>query len=741
MDAMVLETQKWLNKTYGSVANYVAVPENGQTGWPTIYGLIQGMQHELGISLREGAPAFGDTTAAAYDSQVVPKLKAGYKDNVVYLIQGAFWAKGINPQAFTGIYSNDTTAAIESLQADAGIPTTGVLDSQLAQALFDMSAFILVSGGDRNVRQMQQHLNANYRQYTGILPADGIYQRATNTALIYGVQVELGLENIANGFWGPTTIATYRSAFADGLSQQIIQLVQYALYVNMKEYMAHNGGGVVSFNGPLDSATQNVLSEFQKFMRLDPVKSGQPDSTTMYSLMLSSGSPARNFFGMDTSYQLDNAMIQALVNYEVNYVGRYLTGSVGVGASQRNKNLTRTEAQDILNAGLKLVPIYQDNNPHLAYFDYDQGMTDAKLAVSAALNIGIPNGHTIYFAIDMDMTDDEITVAAIPYFRGVAAGISHYNIGVYGTRNVSSRVSQSVGSVKYSYVSNMSTGFSGNLGFSQPVNWAFDQFFEDDNGVGPLPALDRVAVSNIDGGVTSLVASQTSDWIDDSTWSSVKNLIANGKLTFGGEPVTLIESPEMKLTVKYQNTTSVGSGSIFTPTFAIKNGKIDSNFINYASQSNGIIGSYALSNAMDKLTVGLTTGFVTIGIDQSFDLKQANLGLHMSLAVSNRNPHETTNQAVKNTTSIIFDIYLSRNPLKKAAMTELTPEQIRDYNNMMARVGITAAGIVVVGLGSIAIVSALSAVASADLIITAAGLVGKTIQIMLQLEQGNMVHP
>ncbi len=113
-------------------------------------------------------------------------------------------------------------------------------------------------------------------------------------------------------------------------------------------------------------------------MVLEPVKAGQPDSTTMYSLMLSSGSPARNFFGMDTSYQLDNAMIKALVDYEVNYVGRYLTGSVGVGDSQRNKNLTRTEAQNILDAGLKLVPIYQDNNPHLTYFDYDQGMKDAK---------------------------------------------------------------------------------------------------------------------------------------------------------------------------------------------------------------------------------------------------------------------------------------------------------------------------------------------------------------------------
>ena len=698
MDAMVLETQEWLNKTYGSVSNYTNVPENGQTGWATIYGLIQGLQHELGITIREGAPAFGDATAAAYDEQVVPKLKNGYKSNIVYLIQGAFWAKGINPGSFTGVYSDDTTAAIESLQSDAGIPTTGVLNSELAQALFDMSAFVLVSGGDSDVRKMQQYLNANYRQYTGILPADGIYQRATNTALIYGVQAELGLGSIANGFWGPTTIATYRSAFNSGLSQRVIQLVQYALYVNMKEYLTKKGGGQVTFNGTLDAATQNVLSEFQSFMVLEPVKAGQPDSTTMYSLMLSSGSPARNFFGMDTSYQLDNAMIKALVDYEVNYVGRYLTGSVGVGDSQRNKNLTRTEAQNILDAGLKLVPIYQDNNPHLTYFDYDQGMKDAKLAVSAALNIGIPNGHTIYFAVDMDMTDDEITSAAIPYFNGVAAGISHYNIGVYGTRNVSSRVSQSVSSVKFSYVSNMSTGYSGNLGFSQPINWAFDQFFEDDNGVGTLPALDRVAVSHRDEAVNQLSDSVQHDWIDDTNWTEIKNLITDAKLTIEGEPVTLITSPSIRITVKYSNETTTGSGEFSTPTFSIVNGKLESNFINYLTQSNGLIASYALSNTLDHFTAGLTSGFVTVGVDTDLNFTAKEPGLHVSLAVSNHNPN-APEQAVTNETSIIFDIYINRSPLQQETVKELSAAEVKAYNDeILNRLGETTV-VLAVGVG------------------------------------------
>lgn len=296
MDSMVLATQKWLNKTYGSVPKYKSVPETGNTGWPTIYGLIRGMQHELGIALQDGAPAFGEATSAAFDKKVVPNLKNGYKSNFVYLIQGAFWAKGVNPEEFTGVYSAHTDLAVKALQKDAGIPANGILDSQLAQALFDMSAFVRVSGGDNNVRQMQQYLNANYRQYTGILPADGIYQRATNTALIYGVQVELGLGNVANGLGG-----------------KITRLVQYALYVNMKEYLATKGTTGPAITGTLDGTTQNILSQFQSFMMLDPVQKGQPDSTTMYSLMLSSGNPARNFFSMDTSYQLDSSMIKVLV--------------------------------------------------------------------------------------------------------------------------------------------------------------------------------------------------------------------------------------------------------------------------------------------------------------------------------------------------------------------------------------------------------------------------------------------
>ncbi|MBN1174476.1 MAG: DUF1906 domain-containing protein, partial [Micromonosporaceae bacterium] len=51
---------------------------------------------------------------------------------------------------------------------------------------------------------------------------------------------------------------------------------------------------------------------------------------------------------------------------------------------------------------------------------------------------------------------------------------NQYAIGIYGCRNVCRRVSAQ-GLATRSFVSSMSTGYSGNLGFPLPTNWAFDQ--------------------------------------------------------------------------------------------------------------------------------------------------------------------------------------------------------------------------------------------------------------------------
>lgn len=172
------------------------------------------------------------------------------------------------------------------------------------------------------------------------------------------------------------------------------------------------------------------------------------------------------------------------------------------------KNLTRSEAESIIAKGMSIIPIYQDNNPEVAYYTLAQGISDAKSAVKAATKLGIPDGTTIYFAVDVDALDSDITTNILPYFNGVASAISsgklgnEYTMGVYGTRNVCTRVGDEAGTVA-SYMSNMSTGWSGNLGFSQPINWTFDQFSEPSGGINGI-SVDKVAVAHTDLGVTSL---------------------------------------------------------------------------------------------------------------------------------------------------------------------------------------------------------------------------------------------
>ena len=39
MDEMVLKTQVYLNAMYGGTLGYEIIPENGKTGWTTIYAL------------------------------------------------------------------------------------------------------------------------------------------------------------------------------------------------------------------------------------------------------------------------------------------------------------------------------------------------------------------------------------------------------------------------------------------------------------------------------------------------------------------------------------------------------------------------------------------------------------------------------------------------------------------------------------------------------------------------------
>ena len=525
-DPMVYLTQKWLNQNYGNVDGFGSVTENGKTGWNVIYGLTRALQHELGITAL--ANNFGPSTSALY-SQAPLHRQDGVTNRKFAILQGALWCKGYNPGYnlyedsegivhFDEVFDEDVEDAVIELKEDAGLLNpNGVVTTNVMKALLSMDAFKLLGsyyGGRSEVRAIQQQLNRSYEAYTGLNPCDGVYGRNTNKALIYAIQAEEGLSvSDSSGTFGPTTrrlipqipytagagaATNYQgNYYSNGSITAFTKLLQYALLIH--------GFGDSNFNGVYSSATKKAVRDFQRHYAL-PV-TGVVNLDTWMALFVSSGNPSRSAIAADCAMILNEARAQTLYNNGYRYIGRYLTGTYGGGIS---KALTVEEANIILDAGLRFFPIYQTSAYYEAYFTEAQGTYDGQAAIAAARALGLPNGTTIYFAVDFDAMDYQITDSVLPYFEKVYAEVktSGYKVGVYGARNVCSRVSKA-GYACSSFVGDMSTGFSGNLGFTIPDNWAFSQFanLEGSNALGSGDGrieIDKDAFSGRDQGVGKL---------------------------------------------------------------------------------------------------------------------------------------------------------------------------------------------------------------------------------------------
>ena len=108
------------------------------------------------------------------------------------------------------------------------------------------------------------------------------------------------------------------------------------------------------------------------------------------------------------------------------------------------------------------------------------------------------SGTTIYFAVDFDCLEYQTENLIIPYFEQIKTvfsytniNTSNYKVGIYAPRYVCTLVSQK-NLVDKSFVADMSTGFSGNLGYVIPDNWSFDQFYETSFTSRPTFAIDKV---------------------------------------------------------------------------------------------------------------------------------------------------------------------------------------------------------------------------------------------------------
>lgn len=521
MDERVLEVQQWLNVTYGSRLGFGSVEEDGYTGWDVVYGLIRALQLELGIT--EPVNSFGPTTESKFNS-LIGTLKAqtypSAPTNLNYILQGAFFCKGYNPGGFTGNFYDGTEQTVKDFQLDIGIDMTGEVSAKVMKALLNTDGYRWnwLQGGKMYIRSIQQTLNKDYAYNStngwlfDYIPTDGIYGRATNKALIYALQVEEGIGHIANGNFGPSTW-TYCPDLREGQTGSFIKLLQWALACNGEDY-------VVDFNGVYDVATKEAVSRFQEFMALSIT--GIADRGTIKQTMTTNGDTTRSTTACDASTIIDQNKATTFKQNGYKVIGRYLTGYVGTGTSRRSKAMTPEELQIIFANGLRVFPIYQDGGYYKDYFVKGKGEEDAFKAIAAANRLGFPSGTTIYFAVDFDAYDFEVTDFILPYFREIRrvfdavaqkSSMPNYQIGIYGARNTCIRCAETEGiRTSYSFVSDMSTGFSGNLGYPMPLNWSFDQFVETSIGSGDgYIGIDKCGYSGRDIGVLSVNPQPTTD--------------------------------------------------------------------------------------------------------------------------------------------------------------------------------------------------------------------------------------
>ncbi len=503
-DPMVEATQIWLNQTYGNNSGYNIIPENGNTGWTTIYALRRALQIELGIT--NTSDNFGPTTTARFIERfpngVLQQTQGDpYQDNIYAIIQGALWCKGysVGASSITRHFYGGTGDAIRSMKTDAGMVNPGSeVTVSVMKALLSMNQYKLISGGSGMIRYIQQELNRRFPGYIEYEPCDGVYGRQMNKSMIIALQALEGFSiSQATGNFGAGTksllpILPYNgTTYSADTIKKFILLVRYALYCN--------GFNAYLESDVYDSELIQKVSEFQTEMMLNVT--GNVDVDTWMSLLLSKGNPDRSCTACDTRFEMTQERINYLLSNGYTVVGRYLTGG-------NFKQLRPGEPQRILNSGLKFFPIFQESGTNIDYFSSARGTTDALSAVHAAKKHGIPNNNVIYFAVDMDVTDAQITNYILPYFSSIKNKMTELNnmfkIGIYGTRNACSRV-MNAGYATTCFVSDMSTGYSGNMGFSMPMNWNFDQFAEiqvvTQSGAWDL---DKVAYSGRFSAVESL---------------------------------------------------------------------------------------------------------------------------------------------------------------------------------------------------------------------------------------------
>lgn len=466
MDTRVLQTQEWLNKTYGQIANFPTVIEDGITGAGTFKALIYALQIEIGISNPDGV--FGNDTLSkcpTLKESLIPDSEV--PRNIIYILQGSLWCKGISPGGFTGVFGPLTANAIYNFQVAAGITPDKVVYPYVLQGIMNTDGYSFQSTGDvydTYRHEIQMGLNKYYGSQIGLIAPNGVWERKSHKNLIKAIQIEWG--TTVDGSFGSGTLskAPTLSKNTNGYTNSK-RLLQWCLTIN--------GFYPGSLEGTFDTKTYNSVYEFQKFVCLGA--DGICGKQTWASLVTSCGSSDRKATAMDTSKKITQENAEAIKQAGYTDIGRYLTNTPG---GTLDKAMTSEELEILKAAGLNVFPIFQTRGNEVSYFTPYQGFSDALNAKIAAQKLGFPPEATIYFCVDYDVLMADVESNIVPYFNSVKSGLDGaYQIGAYGPRFICTKLAE-MNLTTSSFVCDMSTGFTCNIGQKMPENWAYDQFAE-----------------------------------------------------------------------------------------------------------------------------------------------------------------------------------------------------------------------------------------------------------------------
>jgi hypothetical protein len=144
------------------------------------------------------------------------------------------------------------------------------------------------------------------------------------------------------------------------------------------------------------------------------------------------------------------------------------------------KRLTLAEARQFAAAGLRIGIVHEGRRGDRPdNYDHDCGFADGQYAQHYGLEvIGQPRGTAIYFGIDFDATAAQIRDRILPYFQGLADGMSAlggpaYEVGVYGSGRTCAAVLDA-GLATKAWLA-QSTGWAGYTQFLASNRWTMSQ--------------------------------------------------------------------------------------------------------------------------------------------------------------------------------------------------------------------------------------------------------------------------